>query len=232
MKGGMSRNVGELIECRNFSKGVDDVMKNICLITFLSISLLFLQACNDEVNTDTKMANTETVKGESKEAKKTDKANTSTKTVNKETVKEEGKETNKGDNKANNQEGIGSTVPSKTFLTKDEFNKMFKLDPEEKQYPNGKFQLKDGSIVNADYLMYGENDLFSYAMTIFYQGKLVHLQVETNKPVEEVFKGLGITPTKDVIVETKDWGDVLIHDITFDKTFEDSNIAVFPNEWD
>jgi len=109
---------------------------------------------------------------------------------------------------------------------------MFKLDSEEKQYPNGKFQLKGGSIVNADFLMYGENDLFDYASAIFYQGKLVHLQVETNKPAEEVFEGLGITPTKDVTVETKDWGETLVHDITFDKTFNDSNIAVFPNEWD
>jgi hypothetical protein len=125
-----------------------------------------------------------------------------------------------------------SNSPGKTFLTKDEFNKMFNLDPEEKQYENGKFQLKDGSIIYADDLVYGESELFLYATATFYQGKLVHLQVETNKPAEEVFKGLGITPTKDVIVETKDWGDIIVHDITFDKTFEDSNITVFPNEWD
>ena len=122
--------------------------------------------------------------------------------------------------------------PTKTFLTKDEFNKRFKLDPNEKQYENGKFQLKDGSIINADYLVYGESNIFSSASTIFFQGKLVHLQVETDKSLEEILKGLGITTTKDTKVETKDWEDTFVHEITFDTTFLDSNIAVFPNEWD
>ncbi|WP_432199222.1 hypothetical protein [Anoxybacillus gonensis] len=120
--------------------------------------------------------------------------------------------------------------PTKTFLTKDEFNKRFKLDPNEKQYENGKFQLKDGSIINADYLVYGESNIFSSASTIFYQGKLVHLQVETDKSLEEILKGLGITTTKDTKVETQNWGDTFVHDITLDKTFDESNIAVFPNE--
>jgi hypothetical protein len=115
-------------------------------------------------------------------------------------------------------------------LTKDEFNKRFKLDPNEKQYENGKFQLKDGSTVNADYLTYGQSELFTYATATFYQGKLVHLQVETDKSLEEILKGLGITATKDTKVETKNWGDTFVHDITLDKTFDDSNIAVFPNE--
>jgi urease accessory protein UreE len=119
---------------------------------------------------------------------------------------------------------------NKTFLTKDEFNKRFKLDSSEKQYENGKFQLKDGSIINADYLVYGESDIFSSASAIFYQGKLVHLQVETDKSLEEILKGLGITTTKDTKVETQNWGDIFVHDITFDKTFDESNIAAFPNE--
>lgn len=120
---------------------------------------------------------------------------------------------------------------TKTFLTKDEFNKRFKLDPNEKQYENGKFQLKDGSTINADYLTYSESELFTYATAIFYQGKLVHLQVETNKSLEEILKGLGITTTKDTKVETQNWGDTFVHEITFDKKFLDSNIAVYPNEW-
>jgi urease accessory protein UreE len=119
---------------------------------------------------------------------------------------------------------------TKTFLTKDEFNKRFKLDSNEKQYENGKLQLKDGSIINADYLVYGESDIFSSASAIFYQGKLVHLQVETDKSLEEILKGLGITTTKDTKVETQNWGDTFVHDITFDKTFDESNIAAFPNE--
>jgi hypothetical protein len=119
---------------------------------------------------------------------------------------------------------------TKTFLTKDEFNKRFKLDSNEKQYENGKLQLKDDSIINADYLVYGESDIFSSASAIFYQGKLVHLQVETDKSLEEILKGLGITTTKDTKVETQNWGDTFVHDITFDKTFDESNIAAFPNE--
>jgi hypothetical protein len=121
---------------------------------------------------------------------------------------------------------------NKTFLTKDKFNKLFKLDPNEKQYENGMFQLKDGSTINADYLTYGESELFTYATATFYQGKLVHLQVETDKSLEEILKGLGITTTKDIKVETQNWGDTFVHDITLDKTFDDSNIAVFPNEQD
>ncbi|GGJ73211.1 urease accessory protein UreE [Anoxybacillus voinovskiensis] len=119
---------------------------------------------------------------------------------------------------------------SKTFLTKDEFNKRFKLDSSEKQYDNGKFQLKDGSTINADYLTYGKSELFTYAVAIFYQGRLVHLQVETDKLLEEILKGLGVTATKDTKVETQNWGNTFIHDITFDKIFDESNIAVFPNE--
>jgi len=45
---------------------------------------------------------------------------------------------------------------------KDEFNKMFKLDSEEKQYSNGKFQLKGGSIVDADFV----RDLFFWSLYI------------------------------------------------------------------
>lgn|GEM_PF-4411782 len=117
-------------------------------------------------------------------------------------------------------------------MTKDEFNKRFKLDPYEKQYENGKFQLKDGSTVNADYLTYSESELFTYATAIFYQGKLVHLQVETDKSLEEILKGTEITTTKDTKVETQSWGDTFVHDITLDKIFDDSNIDVLPSEWD
>ncbi|KFZ32287.1 hypothetical protein JS44_12515 [Anoxybacillus flavithermus] len=60
---------------------------------------------------------------------------------------------------------------------------------------------------------------------------MVDIQIDTDKPIEEVFKGLGITATKDIIVETKNWGDTFVHEITFDKKFLDSNIAVYPNEW-
>ncbi|GAJ41687.1 hypothetical protein GCA01S_087_00090 [Parageobacillus caldoxylosilyticus NBRC 107762] len=59
---------------------------------------------------------------------------------------------------------------------------------------------------------------------------MVHLQVETDKSLEEILQVLEITPTKDIKVETQNWGDTFVHDMTFNKTFDDSNLTVLPNE--
>ncbi|WHY64698.1 hypothetical protein [Neobacillus sp. SuZ13] len=113
----------------------------------------------------------------------------------------------------------------KTFITKDEFNKMFKIDTEEEQFNNGKFQLKDNSIVKADYLSYGENDLFDYALAVFYNGKLASIQIETSKSQEELEKAFGIKFGDKI--EPYKFG----YEITFDKMFHESNISIYPNEW-
>lgn len=118
-------------------------------------------------------------------------------------------------------------VPLKTTITVDEFNAKFKLDEEEEQYPNGKFQLKDGTIVNADSYNYGESDLFDYAMAIFFEGKLAHLQLETKERVGYISKGLGVD-LSNARLETNKIG----YEIIFNETFSDQNIAIFPNEWD
>ncbi|TFH62580.1 hypothetical protein [Peribacillus frigoritolerans] len=70
---------------------------------------------------------------------------------------------------------------------------MFKQIPEETQYPNGKFQLNDGSIVYADKLNYGENYVFDYASVIFFEGKIAHMQVDTDSSIEDIDMGLGVS---------------------------------------
>lgn len=114
-------------------------------------------------------------------------------------------------------------------LNVDEFNRKFKQDPDENQYPEGKFQLKDGSIVNADNFNYSENNIFDYASVIFKDGELAHIQVDTESSIEEIENGIGI-PFKDARVEEYKFGGG--YEIIFDETFADENIKVFPNEWD
>lgn len=117
-------------------------------------------------------------------------------------------------------------VTLKSTITVDEFNAKFPLDNEEEQYPNGKFELKDGSVVNADSYSYGECDLFDYAMGIFHEGNVAHLQIETQNTAEEFANSLGITLDNAKVVPNK-FG----FEIIFDPKFSDENISVFPNEW-
>jgi hypothetical protein len=121
-----------------------------------------------------------------------------------------------------------TVTPVKTEITKDEFNKKFKLDPEEEQqYENGKFELADGSTVNADYLFYVGGETFTYAMTIFFEGKLADIQFETDKSQDEVAEALGIS-FENATVEENNYG----FEVNFNDMFHDSNISVYPNEWD
>lgn len=120
-------------------------------------------------------------------------------------------------------------VVTKTEITKEEFDSKYQLDPEETQYPNGKFELKDGTIVNADYMSYGESELFAYAMVTFYEGKLAEIQLETEASEEEIKAALGLTDfSEDTLVEPFDVG----YEITFNPTFHESNVMWYPNEWD
>lgn len=180
--------------------------KGTC-VTILLMASLLLQACS----------NKETIKEEdsadinihSKEAKGQTSADTSS-------------ETNTSPTKTEQE------APSKTSLTKNEFNKMFKQDTEEKQYPNGKFQLKNGSIVHADYLMYGDSDVFEDATVIFYKNELAKIQFTSKTTLEEAIEKLGLPVTNDSIIEQNKWG---VCEIVINQDFHDGNIAVFPNEW-
>lgn len=116
-----------------------------------------------------------------------------------------------------------------TRMTLSEFNAKFKQDPEETQYQNGKFQLKDGSVVNADYLSYSENDTFDYAIAIFYEGNLADIQIETSLNEDELEKSLGVSfEGENTVVVPYKYG----YEVTFDSRFNEGNIAIYPNEWD
>lgn len=127
------------------------------------------------------------------------------------------------------EETSPEVAPLATEITYEDFNGRFKQDVEETQYPNGKFQLSDGSTVNADYLFYAGNDVFDYAMAIFADGKLVDVMIETPLTMVELEKALGVSLlAENVSVDTYDYGYVL----NFDERFHEDNIAIYPNEWD
>jgi hypothetical protein len=141
-------------------------------------------------------------------------------------VKDEGDSTEEP--KEDEKEETETTVtPVKTEITKDEFNQKFKFEVEEEQYEHGKFELSDGSTVNADYFSYGENELFVYALATFFEGKLADIQFETDKSQEEVAESLGIS-FENATVEENNYG----FEVNFNDMFLDSNISVYPNEWD
>jgi hypothetical protein len=106
---------------------------------------------------------------------------------------------------------------------------MFKQIPEETQYPNGKFQLKDGSIVYADKLNFGKNYVFDYASVIFFEGKIAHMQVDTDSSIEDIDMGLGVS-FENYTVEPYKFGSG--YEVIFNDTFADDNLAVLPNEWE
>lgn len=114
----------------------------------------------------------------------------------------------------------------KSEITLEEFDEKFVKDAEEEQYPNGKFQLKDGTIAQADYFNYGENELFYYASAIFFDGKLAKIQLETEATQQEVEESLGVKFGDKVLVEENRIG----YEITFNETFHESNIKIYPFE--
>lgn len=177
-------------------------------ITILLMASLLLQACSNKETI--KEENSADITIHSKEVKGQPSANTSS-------------EANTLPTKTKQE------TPSKISLTKGEFNKMFKQDTKEKQYPNGKFQLKNGSIVYADYLMYGNNDVFEDATVIFYKDELAQIQFTSKTTPEEAIEKLGLPVTDNSIIEQNKWG---VCEIVINQDFHDGNIAVFPNEWD
>ncbi|WP_409293866.1 hypothetical protein V1498_11820 [Peribacillus sp. SCS-26] len=118
-------------------------------------------------------------------------------------------------------------APQKTEITFAEFDTKFERDPDMESYPKGVFQLSDGSKVNADYIQYREGGYFDYASAIFFEGKLASLQLETEATLGDVKAGLGVDLTN-AVVEERPIG----YEITFDDRFAESNIAIYPNEWE
>jgi hypothetical protein len=126
------------------------------------------------------------------------------------------------------QEVIENDLPERSFITLEEFDQLFEQDAKEEQWIDGKFQLADNSIVYADYLSYGKSDLFDYATTIFYGGKLAYIQLETKIPAEVFLSSLSITQDQNASIEPNPNG----FEITFDDKFHEKNISIYPNEWE
>lgn len=118
-----------------------------------------------------------------------------------------------------------------TPLTLDDFNNRYELDTEYSEpFINGKFELKDGSIVYADWYFYLEGKTFDYATGIFIDGQLVEAQLELKDGVskEDVLSELGLSKAVDYELNE----NTNIVDVVIDERFDDANISRLPNEWD
>jgi hypothetical protein len=147
-------------------------------------------------------------------------------------TKEENKnsevESNESEKNIEQKEEKKAEKETKSYINLEEFNSKYVKSTDEEQYPNGKFQLKDGSKVHADYYTYSENDLFYYASAIFHDGKLATVQFETEATEKEIEDALGVKFGENVLVEQTGIG----FEITFNELFHESNIGVYPFEWE
>jgi len=118
-----------------------------------------------------------------------------------------------------------------TPLTLEDFNNRYELDTEYSDpYKDGKFELKDGSIVLADWYFYLDGETFEYASATFLDGQLVQAQLELKDGVtkENVLSELGLSEVGNYDLNES----TNIVNVIIDERFEDANISRFPNEWD
>lgn len=115
-------------------------------------------------------------------------------------------------------------------ITEEIANTRYKLDSEMEQYPDGKFQFKDGTTITASFYNYLEGETFEYASAKFLDGNLVQVQVELKEGAtkDAVLNEWGLTDEVEYD-ENKYTGIV---DIVIDDRFADSNISRLPSEWD
>ena len=121
-------------------------------------------------------------------------------------------------------------VSELTPLTLDDFNNRYELDTEYSEpFINGKFELKDGSIVYADWYFYLEGETFDYATGTFIDGQLVEAQLELKDGVtkDDMLSELGLSEEVDYELSEK----TNIVDVVIDERFDDANISRLPNEW-
>jgi hypothetical protein len=116
----------------------------------------------------------------------------------------------------------------KIVLTTEEFNSMFKKKSEETQYKDGKFELMDGTLVEADFYSYGVSSLFEYATAVFYKDELASLQLITTVGINQIEEALNMNFEEIALVEPTENG----YQIIFDSMFHDTNISVYPYEWE
>lgn len=125
-------------------------------------------------------------------------------------------------------EDISIAIKTNDNVTADDFNEMFEQDPEEEQFPNGKYELNNGTIINADTFSYVDSEVFDYANVVFFDGRIAHMQIEGESSIEEIEKGIGVS-LKAARIEEFKFGSG--YEIIFNEKFADENIAVLPNEW-
>lgn len=183
--------------------------KKLTIALPLALSLVVLQGCGDDP------------KQSMNEEKKTVTEETSAPEV--EIDEEEAEEPAKVE-----VEDISIAVKTNDNVTADYFDGMFTQDPEEEQFPYGKYELTDGSKINADTFSYVNSDIFDYANIVLFDGKIAHMQIESESSIEEIEQGIGVSFEGARIEEFK-FGSG--YEIIFNEKFADENIAVFPNEW-
>ncbi|MDK7669280.1 hypothetical protein [Cytobacillus oceanisediminis] len=185
---------------------------------YAGLSALILSACADKAEESPK----EVVK---KEPEVEEKVSEPVEEVVEESAEVEKVEAEKVTEETTETEDAAATLP--TEITLNDFNAKFTQDTEETQYPGGKFQLQDGTTVQADYLFYSENDVFDYALAIFHDGKLADIQIETSNSLEELEEGLGVSFSS-ASVKPYTYG----YEVNFNDQFSEGNISIYPNEWD
>lgn len=124
-----------------------------------------------------------------------------------------------------------SEVSELTPLTLQDFNNRYELDSDYSEpFIGGKFELKDGSIVYADWYFYLDGETFDYATGTFIDSQLVQAQLELKDGVtkEDVISELGLS--KEVDYELNEKTNIV--DVVIDDRFNDANISRLPNEWD
>jgi hypothetical protein len=134
--------------------------------------------------------------------------------------------------KSSDKKEVTSSVTNinvlKVALTTEEFNSMFEKKADETQYKDGKFELMDGTIVEADFYSYGVSALFEYATAVFYKEELASLQLITTVGIKQIEDKLGMKFDEIALVEPTENG----YRIIFDSMFHDTNISVYPYEWE
>lgn len=115
----------------------------------------------------------------------------------------------------------------KLSITKEEFNSKYDKHSEEKQFENADFELMDGTKVKADFFSYEPSALFDYATAIFYKDELAFLYLETTLGIEQIQSILQMKFDEIAFVEPLGYG----YHITFDSMFHETNIGVYPYEW-
>ena len=110
-------------------------------------------------------------------------------------------------------------------------NKGKAIDCDKNFQPYLTCELKDGTIMYADWYFYLEGETFDYVSAKFVEGEVVQLQVDIKPGTtkEQVLKEFGLHE-KEVTYDMSPCQIVVA--IVVERTFDDANISRLPREWD